>query len=281
MKAPLFLLTFAPYTLFGALSFTTEQFNTALNTSRWFIYDYEDGNFNTLPEWNAVSGGPNPEISTTFRVNNGVSILANQGSSLGTFTGDYVQAGITGIDTDIFVENSANLHSVEFFFLSGDTFYYSDPFTVNIDGWSILQYSFTTDPWYILDDDFIFQEVLITDAILSDVVQIGVDFFPESAAAVGNRVGVDNFTLMGVVPSTPLVIAGGDQISLGFTPEDGFSYTIETNESLDGDNWSNLSTETTNITGTEPFSTTIEKSVRQFLRLIVRPLYYAVPDIGA
>ena len=282
MKVPLALLSLLTTSLFAASPFTTEEFNTAINTSRWFIYNYETGGF-TSPDWNAVDGGANPEASTTLTVGNGVSFIANEASSLGTFTGDFYGAGIEGLDCDIFAEAASLIQSVEFFFLHDGVFYFSDPLTLNNDGWSLLQYSFTTDPWYTIEDG-IFVNTLITDEILSDIGQIGVDFLPLAVDdAIGSRVGLDNFTLMGHVPTTPLEIAKGNanDLALSFSLKDSFSYTIEANEELTSDGWNPLSPETTDLSGTEPFETTIPRSVRQFFRLMIRPLYYAVPNIGA
>jgi len=282
MKAPLALLSLLTISLFAASPFTTEEFNTAINTSRWFIYNYETGEF-TAPDWNAVDGGANPEASTTFTAGNGVSFIANEASSLGTFTGDFYGAGIEGLDCDIFAEDASLIQSVEFFFLHDGVFYFSDPLSLNNDGWSLLQYSFTTDPWYTLEDG-IFVDALVTDEILSDLSQIGVDFLPFAVdEAIGSRVGLDNFTLMGHVPTTPLKIAkeNANDLALSFSRKDSFSYTIEANEELTRNGWNPLSPETTDLSGTEPFETTIPRSVRQFFRLMIRPLYYAVPDIGA
>lgn len=282
MKAPLTLLSLLTTSLFAASPFTKEEFNTAINTSRWFIYNYETGGF-TAPDWNAVDGGDNPEASAKFTAGNGVSFVANEASSLGTFTGDFFSAGIDGLDCDIFAENASLIQSVEFFFLHDGVFYFSDPFTLNNDGWSLLQYSFTTDPWYTIEDG-IFVDALITDEILSDVGQIGVDFFPFGVEdAIDSRVGLDNFTLMGDVPTTPLEIAKGNanDLALSFSREDGFNYTIEANEELTSDGWNPLGPETADLSGTEPFETAIPRSARQFFRLMIRPLYYSVPDIGA
>jgi len=282
MKAPLTLLSLLTTSLFAANPFTTEEFNTTINTSRWFIFNYETGGF-TSPDWNAVDGGANPETSTTFTAGNGVSFVATEASSLGTFTGDFYSAGIEGLDCDVFAENASLIQSVEFFFLHDGVFYFSDPFTLNNDGWSLLQYSFTTDPWYTIEDG-IFVDALITDEILSDVSQIGVDFFPSALDdAIGSRVGLDNFTLMGHVPTTPMEIAkeNADDLALSFLRKSSFSYTIEVNEELTSDGWNPLSPETTDLSGIEPFETTIPRSVRQFFRLMIKPLYYSVPDIGA
>ena len=139
MKARLTLLSLLTTSLFAANPFTTEEFNTTINTSRWFIFNYETGGF-TAPDWNAVDGGANPETSTTFTVGNGVSFVATAASSLGTFTGDFYSAGIEGLDCDVFAENASLIQSVEFFFLHDGVFYFSDPFTLNNDGWSLLQY---------------------------------------------------------------------------------------------------------------------------------------------
>ena len=281
MKAPLALLSLLTTSLFAASPFTTEEFNTAINTSRWFIYNYETGGF-TAPDWNAVNGGTNPEASTTFTAGKGVSFIANEASSLGTFTGDFYSAGIEGLDCDIFAEDASLIQSVEFFFLHDGVFYFSDPLTLNNDGWSLLQYSFTTDPWYTIEEG-IFVDALITDEILSDISQIGVDFIPFAVEdAIGSRVGLDNFTLMGHVPAAPLKIAkeNANDLALSFSPKDSFSYTIEVNEQLTREGWKPLRPETTDLSGNEPFETTIPRSVRQFFRLMIRPLYYAVPDIG-
>ena len=282
MKARLTLLSLLTTSLFAANPFTTEEFNTTINTSRWFIFNYETGGF-TAPDWNAVDGGANPETSTTFTVGNGVSFVATEASSLGTFTGDFYSAGIEGLDCDVFAENASLIQSVEFFFLHDGVFYFSDPFTLNNDGWSFLQYSFTTDPWYTIEDG-IFVDALITDEILSDVSQIGVDFFPSALDdAIGSRVGLDNFTLIGHVPTTPMEIAkeNADDLALSFLRRNSFSYTIEVNEELKSDGWKPLGPETTDLSGIEPFEKTIPRSVRQFFRLMIRPLYYSVPDIGA
>ncbi len=92
MKAPLTLLSLLTTSLFAASPFTKEEFNTAINTSRWFIYNYETGGF-TAPDWNAVDGGDNPEASAQFTAGKGVSFGAKEGSSPGKITGGLFKAG--------------------------------------------------------------------------------------------------------------------------------------------------------------------------------------------
>jgi len=282
MKAPFFSFALLSGSLFGASPFTTEEFTTMGNTGSWFIYDYSTGTFPGPPEWNAITpGGTNPEASTEFTAEHGVSFVATQSSSFGTFSGNFTEAGIDGIDCDIYVESSALIQSVEFVFRTQTEFYYSDPFSVNDDGWSILQYSFSSEPWYILDGNT-FIEVVITDEILSDITQIGVNFFPISGnSPLGSRVGLDNFTLMGRVPNPPLGIENGSDLALSFPRVADFTYTIETSNDLSSENWNNLSPETTDLTGTSPFETTLTRSLKQFFRLVVAPIYYVVSDIGA
>ncbi|MDA7881638.1 hypothetical protein N9A94_04970 [Akkermansiaceae bacterium] len=282
MKAPLFLLSLLQFPLFGATPFVEEAFTSQSNTSRWWIYRFDTGAF-SAPDWNQVNSNEfATEASTIFQANDWISILATQSSSAGTFTGDYTEAGITEVVSDFYAEDSLAIDWVEFFLLDGDTgkFYYSYSFIPGADGWSVFSSPLKTEPWITLfNGEYV--DAFLTADILDNVEQIGLNIIPFDDSAIGTRVGIDNFVLLAGFESPKLSLEkSGSQITLTFPREDGFYYTIQSNPDLSEDNWSPLSLETTDLEGSSPFSTTIEASGRQFLRVLATPIFKGVPDIA-
>lgn len=278
---PLLLL---PSVLQAQLVGAFETFTHESNANSWVFYDYFTGTDGNPPLWKREGSEADPEIWAEFTQDAGVSLYANQISSDGFLVGDYLSAGVVGIFTNVFVEDTASFDSFEFYFVSDGVLYYSNYFEVDTPGWSTAENSFRDNEWYIGvdtdDDGFIDEFVLtpITDDILQSVSEIGLNFFPNSTAANGKDVGLDNFTLLAdLTPADPVLKTGSSSGTYSFMALPGIQYTAEESPDLRESGWSEVEPpfEGDGSTYTHAFSTTM----RRFLRLNTEVLYTEVPEV--
>ena len=256
-------------TLGGFESFTMQE-----NGESWAFYDFSNNETDFAP-WNLFNSA-DPEIFAIFTQDSGVSLFADGLSSDGYFVGDYSGTGIANVFCDIFIEDFATFGDVEFYILAGGTFYYSDFYLIESSGWWELDASFSEDPWYIYDeDDEEFIEVDLTPLILSDVAEIGLNFYPRSAAADGKAVAVDNFALLpDLTPPLVSITSTTDSAVFSFTGIEGMQYTIQASPSLEEDSWTNVGS---------PFEidglsqTPLPIANKSFFRLLALPVYIQAP----
>ena len=197
-------------------------------------------------------------------------------SSGGIFVGNYADAGIDTILCDVFIEDINTFGDIEFFMLAGDTFYYSDYYVIEQSGWIGLENSLSKDQWHIFDeDDQEFVAVSLTPAILSDISEIGLNFYPTSTAADGRAVGLDNFTLLPDLTAPEVAISTqGSAAQFTFNGIKGIEYTIQTSSDLQEGAWTNVGS---------PFETNGESSTmiptvnKGFFRLLSQPFYIEAP----
>ncbi len=273
MKQILSLLLLAP-ALHGQILGGIESFTMQENGESWGFYDYSNNETDFAP-WNLFNSG-DPEIFATFTQDAGVSLFADGLSSDGYFVGDYSGTGIKNVFCDIFIEDLSTFGDVEFYILAGGTFYYSDFYIIESSGWLGLDSSFSEDPWYIFDeDDDEFVEVDLTPLILSDVVEIGLNFYPASAAADGRAVGVDNFALLpDLTPPLVSITSTSDAAVFSFTGIEGMQYTIQSSPSLEADSWTSVGSPF-EINGLS--QTTLPIANKSFFRVLALPFYVEVP----
>ena len=132
-------------------------------------------------------------------------------SSNGFLVGNYASAEIDTILCDIFIEDINTFSEVEFYILANDTFYYSNPYIIGESGWTGLTNSLSRDQWYIYDEaDQQFSEAPLTEAVLFEVTEIGLNFYPSSTAAGGRIVAIDNFSLLPDLSSPEIKISTED-----------------------------------------------------------------------
>ena len=99
--------------------------------------DFGDSSSAFAPSW-TYPGSEDAEIymnlETTQNPDNGqsevfeVSLFADQLSSDSAFIGDYDEALTDTVRCDVFVEDINSFQELEVYFLSGETFYYSEVF---------------------------------------------------------------------------------------------------------------------------------------------------------
>ena len=251
-----------------------ESFTKEDNADGWGFYNYATGEaFNA--SWK-LPGTTDAEIYATFSQDAGVSLFADTISSGGFFVGDYASAGIDSVSCDIYVEDLPSFDNVEFYILAGDTFYYSDYFEVLNSGWSSLLNSFSKDQWYIYDeDDEEFVPAEVTASVLSDIVEIGVNFYPSSNSADGKTIALDNFALLpDLSPPAIDISADGSNAAVSFTGIEGIEYIIESSSTLLDLSWSQIGAPI-EIIG--PSETVIPLSTKSFFRILTQPFYIEVP----
>lgn len=272
MKTLLFLLLALPIqaqTLGGFETFSEED-----NATGWGFYDYASEEA-FVASWK-LPDTTDAEIYGAFTQDSGVSLFADAMSSDQYFIGDYASAGIDTVICEIYVEDAASFFEAEIYILAGDVFYYSDPYDVDASGWSTLTNSFSGDQWYIYDDtESVFIPVDITPTILSDVTEIGVNYYPSSTAADGKLVALDNFGLFpNLTPPALDITTSKRNATIAFTGIPGIQYTVQSSNSLRGNSWTNIENPF-EITG--PFQTTTPLSTKSFFRVLNQIFYIETP----
>jgi hypothetical protein len=284
MKAIAFLLLLtltSPAQVLGA--YTT--FSNEESATTWGVVDFGDPSSAFAPSW-TYPGSDDAEIYTTFESTQDpdtgrsevfeVSLFADQLSSEASFVGDYDEVGIDTVRCDVFVEDIHNFQELEVYFLSGDTFYYSEVFELNESGWAQIETSFSKDEWYLFDDEErAFFPVEMTPMILSDVREIGITFYPRGPGAQGRVIAIDNFSLLPDLTVPALSIdTSRTNPRLSFTGIPGIQYTLQRSLALREDSWANLG-DPFEVTG--PFQRPVAAGRRRFFRLISQPLFVEIP----
>ena len=257
-----------------------ESFTSVDNAESWGLYDYSDGQL-YIPAWD-FSQIDNPEIYGFVAPNSSISLFADSLSSDASFIGDFSAQNIAGLSCDAYIDNANSLLGTDFYFVSGGDYYYSGIFVspdyFSADGWDYLEVSFGVGPWFVFQDgDFVGVE--ITDAILSTVTEVGVDFFSTSDASEDIIVAIDNFTLIPelIVPQVSIV-KNGSNIDLGFQRSTGQIYDILDSPDLSG--WVAL-TGQSSITGSGPYTASESLTDRNFFKVETEAFFTPIPDIGA
>ncbi|MDB4652993.1 hypothetical protein OAE39_01825 [Akkermansiaceae bacterium] len=272
MKLFLFLILTAP--MGAQILGVFESFTKQENGESWAFYNYGTDEIFNAP-WGLL-GSENSEIYAIFSQGSGVSLYADSISSGGNFVGNYSDTEIDTIRCDVFVEDINSFSDAEFYILAGGTFYYSDFYVIEESGWSGLQSSLSDDQWYIFDDeDGEFIPVNLTSTILSDVSEVGLNFYPISSAADGRAVALDNFTLLPDLTTPEVSISTeNESAEISFTGIEGIQYTVQTANNLQESSWTNVGS---------PFeivgeSTTIVPMVNEgFFRISSQPFFVETP----
>jgi hypothetical protein len=232
-----------------------EPFTHEANAKSWVVYDYADGNTYT-PGWDSAGDGSNPDIYFTFEGSSALDFYADEFSSGGAFTGDLVAAGVDAIGCDILVEDIESFDVGEFFLFSAadNRYYYSELIIPEASGWDTAYASLTADVWYVYENNN-YVPVELTPAILGNITEIGVTFYPRDVAgADGKLVGIDNFTFYGAfVPPKLTTGTIGSSFQLSFNRRPGIAYSIQASPNLSS--WALVPGEGF-ITGTTPYMMT-------------------------
>lgn len=271
----------SPGQILGA--FTT--FSNEETATTWGFVDFGDLDSAYSVFW-TYPGSDDAEIYTTFETSLNpdtgqpevfeVSLFADQLSSDAAFVGDYDEVGIDTVRCDVYVEDFNSFDELEIYFLSGNTFYYSEIFDLDQSGWAQIETNFSRDEWYIYDDEEeTFFPVEMTPVILSDVREIGVTFYPRGPGAEGKIVALDNFSLLpNLTPPTLAIDAGSSTPTLEFTGIPGMQYTLEGSDSLRPNDWFELA-EPFEVTGTS--QTPLPAGQKGFFRVSAQPFFVEIP----
>jgi hypothetical protein len=251
-----------------------ETFSVEENASGWGFYNYASEEA-FIANWK-LPDTTDAEIYGAFTQDSGVSLFADAMSSSQYFIGDYASAGIDTVICEIYVEDAASFLEAEIYILSGNVFYYSDPYGVDADGWSTLTNSFSGDQWYIYNDtDKVFIPVDLTPPILSDVTEIGVKYYPSSTAADGKLVALDNFGIFpDLTPPALTITTTKRNATIAFTGIPGIQYTVQSSNTLRENSWTNIENPF-EITG--PSQSTTPLSPQNFFRVRNQVFYLETP----
>jgi len=254
-----------------------ETFTEADNADGWNFYDFATDE-TTAPLWK-LPGTTDAEIYGTFTSSQRISLFANEISSEQYFIGDYTDAGIDLIECEIFIEDAATLQEVEFYLVAGGTTYYSNIYEIDESGWAFLTYSLTKEQWYLYNDaEEDYFEVNLTETILSDVTEIGLNFLPTSDAAIGKAVALDNFTLLpDLTPPTLKISQPTGEVGVVFEQSPGISYDLQMSTTLQENDWSGLDADTSDIRGEGNYEIYITARPKCFFRITTYPLFIEVP----
>ena len=276
MKAIFAILLLTPL-LHGQTPGALETFTEQDNGESWGLYDYADGETYNA-SWDLFESN-NPEVFATFIQGFGVSLFADDLASEAAFVGDYAAAGIDVVACDAYVEDFESFDVLEFYFVSDGIFYYSDYIGVPGAGWTFISNSFSKDQWFLYDtSEDIFIEVELTETILSQVTEIGVNFFPLSEDADGMAVALDNFTILpDLTPPTLTVTPSTEEVSISFERAAGISYNLETSTSLETNGWTGIDGDTSEITGDDEYEITTSAQTKAFFRVTTTPIFVEVP----
>lgn len=261
----------APAQVLGALETFTEEDNA----TSWARVDFADPGTARDALWQ-IPGSSNPEAYTTFNGNFEASLFADEISSNGAFVGDYDAVGIDTLRSDVFVQDLASFAELEFYLLAGDTFYYSDLFELTAPGWALVETSLSRDPWYFFDDEErVFVPTELTPLILSEVVEVGLTFYPNGPAADGKIVAIDNFALLPDLTLPDLTVTVLPQRArLSFNGIAGIQYTVQASNNLAPNGWTNLGEP---FEGDGPFQTSLPRTRQRFFRVLTRPFFAEIP----
>ncbi len=269
----LLILPLHAQTLGALATFTEEE-----NATNWGFYTYATNE--TFPAlWTLPDNDTDDtEIYGAFTDDNGVSFFADTLPSDSSFVGDYASAEIDTVSCDIYVEDLDSFDYAEFIFIAGGVEYSSDIFFVGNAGWSNLTASFSKDQWYFIDTNNEFAPVTLTPTILSEVVEIGVNYFPSSTEADGKLVALDNFAILPDLTAPILKISqASGELALSFDQIEGLSYDLEMSTTLQDDDWSLISNDTFNLQGLGTYETTLTPVSKSFFRVVAYPLFIELP----
>ncbi|MGJ8695972.1 MAG: hypothetical protein ACSHYF_06620 [Verrucomicrobiaceae bacterium] len=230
----------APLSLHAVTPGAKEEFPTETNASAWGLFDFADG-ITYAPNW---VDGDDPYAGSAFAENpespgvydQGLWFFADDLVAEGAFVGDYHAAKIAGVEVDVFISEPEKLDFCDIALLSNaggeNVYYYSVDFPgtsfLPYDGdWWLIPVTFGGS-WFIRNSSDIYVPADLTPEILSNVVEIGIRFFPTNTNDEGWAPLIDNFSLT-PTPEAPEITtsAVAGNFNLGFTPKAGNYYSIE------------------------------------------------------
>lgn len=264
--------------VFAQVRGSLETFENEGNALSWIVYDYEDG-LDYTPGWDLFGAG-DADAFTIVAPESGVSILAVQSTSGGDLVGNFSGERIVGMGCEAWVEDASGLEYAEFYFVSGGVFYYSVEFSgeavFDSGVWDYISVDFDFDPWYVLGDGG-FEEVTMTNAILSSVTEVGVNFFTNNQRTENMLVAIDDFFVTPEVIVPELTVArDGSDFEISFMREVSQEYNVMKSVSLSG--WSGL-TGHLEITGDTIYTVSDPIAEKGFYQVETDYFFTAIPDV--
>ena len=210
-----------------------ETFDTSTASDTWWLW--ADGGY-YYPEW---ISGTDPFISGGF-TNTWAYLFANNSSSGGKLTGNYLAARIAALEADVYADYPAEVKAVDLYFYSSynSNYYKFGYWNLPDSDWYRLSAPLNSTNWWV---DGIGYTSVPTQA-LARVDEAGIIAYPVSGLTVQTYVNLDNFSLIPelIRPSLMLDMRGGaqhDQAQLRFRAEEGQSYSVHWCADLMVTNW--------------------------------------------
>lgn len=247
-----------------------ERFSTEANADAWTVFGYYfddevDHRWKSdffYPGW---SDGEDPFIGFTMEWDS-TYIFADAAVAAGAFTGDYAAADVEWITMDVAVSDTSLVAFFDVSILSDvdgvERYYYTDSYTVEAfqdNAWEPVAFSLE-DTWYYWDPTIEeggqvvggWVEVTLSDAVLSNVTEIGITFIHADESGAGVDVMIDNVALSHplVTPELAAAAASG-RATFSFQPLPAHVYDLERFDPS-GRNWAPV-TGQTDILGPDPF----------------------------
>lgn len=263
-----------------------EPFSSKTNADAWSVFDFADSNI-YFPAWSGDPevGAENPEIAWPFTADWGFWFYAEDTVSDGALVGDFAATGIEGIEVDVLIDDLAVFSELDIALLSDAQGYLFSESFIDVDfpepGYYTITVRFDED-WFTFDeqlDDWV--PVDITESFLSDIIEVGVRFFPVIGNTRDDVIGaIDNFRLLPTLqlPELSLMRSPGE-FTMAFTPGEGQIHRIER---LVGEAWEPVDGESDIVGPEEHVFTTPTDEGSALFRVRTEPDFVdiTVPDDG-
>lgn len=283
MKGVISLILASALPLSAATPGALENFSTQVGADSWTVFDYADQSLN-FPGWAQEADSyigfnysANPANPTLF--DQGLWFFADSSEASAELFGDYATVGITGFELDVLIENPTALAVMDFAMLvgSGDDQRYvfsldfiGEDFPAQ--GWYQLLFDFD-QPWFEFDEALgIFIEITLDEALLSQVSEVGIRFFPTLVNSETGVAAIDEFKLVPELIAPGISIDnGGDVVEMSFGREPAHQYTVQSLTTPA--TWEPIAGQTgISGTGTYLFQTAIDQNA-QLYRVLAEALY--------
>lgn len=205
-----------------------ERFSTQSHADAWVFLDYSDDQIYQM-FWEDVD---DPFISIETLEDNGIWTYADEVGGQTGLLGDL--SGVEAIELDAFIDDPLNMDFIDIVILAevdgSPRFYFSPIFTGSefpAADWYDLSVSFASE-WVVLNENDEFVPAQLTDEVLSDVIEVGMRYFPLEGSTDGQYIGWDNFRLRAKLtePATSLAVGNGS-FTLNLVTEPGVEYDLE------------------------------------------------------
>ena len=139
-----------------------------------------------------------------------------------------------------------------------------------------MSVSLSEDQWFIIDaTQNVFVPVELSDTILSNVSEIGVNFIPSATTIANSYVAIDNFNIIpDLTPPALGITTSNGEITVSFEQSAGISYDLQMSPTLQAEDWSSLDPD---IRGEGPFETPVTPLSKSFFRVATAPLFFEAP----